>query len=251
MKPRSFHPSIEALEQREVPAVLNVANLNAVLVDATSNNPLTPSNQVTLSSGTLKILGSQTADFVNIYRMANNRVGVETSGGLGRHLNTYDISQVSRIVFDARYGDDTLFVDSIGISIPITAYGGAGDDLLQGGGGNDRLEGGIGQDKLSGAGGNDVLYGDAGNDFLFGGDGNDKLSGGGGYDELRGGAGNDVLDGGYDYFQDYMEGDSGADTFKIHKKAKLFGWTTFHENLVDFNSSEGDRVDYDHHLFGP
>lgn len=250
MKARSFRPHVEALELREVPALLAVGNLSGVFVQNPSN-PLTPSSAVTLSGGTLRIQGTDTADLVSLNRGANNTIMVQTSQGLGNHLNIYSLAQVSKVVFNAGYGDDTLFVDAIGLSVPVVAYGGQGSDLLQGGGGNDSLYGGGGDDRLAGAGGNDMLSGEAGNDKLFGNDGNDRLWGGNGYDELSGGAGNDLLDGGYDYFTDRMEGGTGADTFRVHKKIKLFGWKTFSENLVDFNKSQGDSIEYDHHLLGP
>lgn len=250
MRP-GFRPEIENLEQREVPANFAISSLDNLAVLNVAPPALTPSTAVTLSNSVLKIQGTQTADFVSLSRGANNQIFVQTGQGLGLHLNVYDVTKVSKVVFYGRYGDDTLFVDAIGLKVPVYAYGGEGSDLLQGGGGNDFLYGEGGHDTLSGAAGNDMLSGASGNDKLFGGDGNDRLFGGAGYDELRAGAGNDLLDGGYDNFADYMEGGDGADTFKVHKKAKLTGWKTYAENLVDYTKSLGDQISYDHHLLGP
>ncbi len=246
MKTRTVRPSLETLEARDVPAVFNLAT-HAVMQFQQS---VSPSSNVTLSNGTLKIECSQTADQVSIYKSGNN-VMVQTSGGLGYHLNSYNQSQVSKIFFNGKYGDDALFVDAISIAIPISAYGGHGDDLLQGGRGKDHLFGQGGNDRLSGYAGNDVLDGGSGNDLLLGGDGNDSLRGGSGYDQLFGNAGNDTLDGGYDNFADRMEGGAGADTFTVHKKASWFSWKTYAENITDRSSAQGDRISYDHHLLAP
>jgi Ca2+-binding RTX toxin-like protein len=236
---------MENLERRDVPALMFQAITTVHLFVPT------PSNAVHLNNGVLRIDGTNTADTVSIYRYSADKIAVQTSGGLGFHFQTFDQAQVSKILFFGNYGDDTLFVDSIGIDKPIYAYGGTGNDLLQGGRGNDLLVGGQGNDTLSGAGGNDYLDGGSDNDRLFGGDGNDHLEGGAGYDQLFGGAGNDYLDGGYDRFADRLEGDAGADTFVVHKSLSWFHWNTYHEDIVDLHSGEGDHIDYHHHLFGP
>lgn len=86
--------------------------------------------------------------------------------------------------------------------LQISAFGGAGDDVLtasglavafDGGAGNDTLNGGHGSDTLDGGDGNDRLLGRGGHDELNGGTGNDVLRGGGGRDVLRGHDGNDRL----------------------------------------------------------
>jgi Ca2+-binding RTX toxin-like protein len=240
-------PSVETLEARDVPAVLH---LPAQTFNVQFQQSVTPSSNVTLSNGMIKIEGSQTADQVSISKSGNNII-VQTSGGLGYHLNSYNQAQVSKIYFNGKYGDDTLFVDAISISTPISAYGGYGDDLLQGGSGKDHLFGQGGNDRLSGFAGDDLLDGGAGNDSLFGGDGKDSLYGGAGYDQLFGQAGNDYLNGGYDHFADRMEGGAGADTFVVHKKLSWFSWKTYAENIVDRSSAQGDRISYDHHVLAP
>ncbi|GGN34738.1 Ca2+-binding RTX toxin-like protein [Actinoplanes campanulatus] len=86
-------------------------------------------------------------------------------------------------------------------AIPLTADGGAGNDVLTGGSAADVLNGGTGNDRI---------YGVAGDDTLDGGSGNDVISGGAGYDLLRGQTGNDFIDGGT--HADVVEAGAGADT---------------------------------------
>ena len=73
-------------------------------------------------------------------------------------------SGVQSVVFSGGDGND--FLNAIGTATPITADGGAGNDILIGGVGDDILIGGGGADLLIGGGGNDVLIGGNGNDFF-------------------------------------------------------------------------------------
>ncbi|EDX87541.1 type I secretion target GGXGXDXXX repeat protein domain protein [Synechococcus sp. PCC 7335] len=72
---------------------------------------------------------------------------------------------VQSVLFSGGDGND--FLNGSGTATPITADGGAGDDILIGGDGDDILIGGDGADLLIGAGGNDILIGGGGSD-LFG-----------------------------------------------------------------------------------
>jgi len=73
-------------------------------------------------------------------------------------------SGVKSVIFSGGDGND--FLNGIGTKTPITADGGAGDDILIGGIGDDILIGGGGSDLLIGGGGNDVLIGGIGGDFF-------------------------------------------------------------------------------------
>jgi Ca2+-binding RTX toxin-like protein len=64
------------------------------------------------------------------------------------------------VIFSGGEGND--FLDASGTSTPITADGGAGDDILIGGSGDDILIGGDGADLLIGGAGNDILIGGSG-----------------------------------------------------------------------------------------
>lgn len=117
-------------------------------------------------------------------------------------------------------------------------YGGYGGfDLILGGGGNDRLSG---RGLVNGGTGNDTVFagdlastlnGDAGADYLRGGIFNDTISGSNGADTLSGGSRADRLSGGL-----------GADVFSyLFAEESTAGATQ--DQIVDFNRSEGDRID--------
>ncbi|GAA0478039.1 hypothetical protein Aca07nite_44880 [Actinoplanes capillaceus] len=72
-------------------------------------------------------------------------------------------------------------------SVPLTANGGSGNDVVFGGSGNDILNGGNGVDDVQGGSGNDTLRGGRGDDHVEGGAGKDKLYGEAGHDDLIGG----------------------------------------------------------------
>lgn len=111
-------------------------------------------------------------------------------------------------------------------------YGGNRSDQLFGGTGGDRLYGGRGDDRLSGQQGNDILTGHQGRDRLYGQSGADSLYGGNRNDSLWGGSGSDQLNGGNG--NDRLFGGSGADVFVFSVGA---------DRVVDFDSTEGDRID--------
>lgn len=173
---------LECLEPREVLAAIIGfdAASQAVWVSGTSGN----------DAATLDLPSANTL-----------RVRVVTGGATVEQ--TFDLSQVSVVQFDAGAGDDSLLNST---SVPVSVTGGDGNDSIAGGLGNDTLDGGSGRDTLLGSGGDDTLIGGAGDDLLRGGSGNDALDGGDGHDQLfgegssfdtlRGGLGNDTLDGG-------------------------------------------------------
>lgn len=154
-------------------------------------------------------------------------------------------------------GIDNVFNGSAGddIAVGVTPDGGlggndtlnglGGNDTLSGNGGSDTLNGGAGNDTLNGNGGPDTLNGNGGSDTLNGGNGSDTLNGGAGADTLSGGRGNDIVNGnggddliiwnsngagatdgrdvvnggaGTDTFE--LNGNSGAETFRIYTKAE-------------------------------
>ncbi|WP_424630070.1 DUF5801 repeats-in-toxin domain-containing protein [Bradyrhizobium sp. SYSU BS000235] len=96
--------------------------------------------------------------------------------------------------------------------------------------GADLMVGTAAGQTLEGLGGNDVLAAyHGGSNTLNGGSGNDLLLGGDGNDILNGGQGNDILSGG-----------KGADTFKADLGAQGTG---HQDTIVDYNFSEGDKLD--------
>ena len=111
-------------------------------------------------------------------------------------LISFAAGQLTRILVNARFGDDSI-------------TGGSSDDTLNGEGGNDTLLGMAGADSLNGGDGSDRLDGGAGNDTLFA-SAFDTVIGGTEADlvnvtgdlvtSVNGGTGNDTLQtsGGYD-----------------------------------------------------
>jgi len=93
------------------------------------------------------------------------------------------------------------------------------------------------QGRVAGTDGNDTLYGTTqGEETLLGAAGRDNLYGRGSNDRLDGGAGGDRLSGG-----------AGADTFIFtglgDSQANSQGSTTGRDQVIDFDSNAGDRLD--------
>lgn len=146
-----------------------------------------------------------------------------------------DINEFTTITVRSGGGDDNI--TAVKMPIPITVFGGAGNDYIAGTSfgdtlfgeaGNDRILGGVGDDFLDGGDGADSLEAGAGNDTMYGGAGNDRMYGvagddimygdlspddlseaSPGNDTMDGGAGNDVMHGGDG--NDSMTGNSGND----------------------------------------
>jgi Ca2+-binding RTX toxin-like protein len=114
-------------------------------------------------------------------------------------------------------------------------YAGLGDERRDGTEWPDFIHGGPGSDSLYGYEGPDSIYGDDGKDELYGGAGEDFLFGGKGPDYLDGGPGKNALTGG-----------EGPDQFVI--KDPCFG-ESLSGTIVDFNSSEGDKIVLSSSLF--
>jgi Ca2+-binding RTX toxin-like protein len=167
----------------------------------------------TLVGKVLTIAGTDNADRVSVLELGTKVVVTELSltPGTGTTRPTvsskrtvFNRSEIDSVSADLKGGNDVFLSLSLNRSnpLPITATGGAGNDVLRGGRaadsldggeGNDLISGGAGNDTVRGGAGNDRLSGDAGDDTVEGGDGRDHLLGGRGTDILRGGAGNDTL----------------------------------------------------------
>ncbi len=121
-------------------------------------------------------------------------------------------------------GDDVIRLPSGGVS----AYGEAGDDLMEGGDGTSYMSAGDGDDIVTGGEGNEYAWGQAGVDMMSGGGGNDQLSAGDGDDELTGDGGNDVLfgDDGNDVLaggpgRNYLDGGLGDDRYIVDSAGEI------------------------------
>lgn len=187
-KQHRFAPRLDALETREVPAVLAVFNTDAltVLGDGTANNIVVAAD----SAGNLQVTNN------------GNAVAINTT------LGTPNKANLKTITVDARGGSDSVVIDrsvnvldangKLAASANGTLIGGAGNDtirVLSGG-----FQGGVIGNPIIG---NFTMLGGAGDDFLDSGFGNDAMFGGEGNDTMRwlpgtlvdtfdGGSGNDT-----------------------------------------------------------
>lgn len=100
-------------------------------------------------------------------------------------------------------GDDGGYISS-DVTVPVTFFGGPGNDDIQGNALAQTIDGGPG---------NDVIEGYQGDDQLLGGDGADTVRGGAGNDRVDGGAGDDLVsgDGSEGQFTDVIDGGAGTD----------------------------------------
>ncbi len=123
---------------------------------------------------------------------SNNMAGVYVVRALGLESR---YSGVKRIYFDGGVGNDRL--ELIDVTVPVAAFGGAGDDILHGTKNTDLLVGGLGDDQLWGRGQADFLFGGGGNDTLYGdleaGNNDTALWGVGAADTIDAGAGDDLV----------------------------------------------------------
>lgn len=151
-------------------------------------------------------------------------------------------------------GDDTLTAQVMDTPLPITIYGGVGNDSIGGSELGDVLQGNQGADTVNGWEGNDWIYGGQGNDLLLGSDGGDNVNGNLGDDTVAGGSGADTLHGGQGNDSlagadgdDYLSGDLGDDTMAGGPGADVFhafaGGGA--DRITDFNAADGDTLRVD------
>jgi Ca2+-binding RTX toxin-like protein len=180
----------------------------------------------------LRVVGSEHRDVVNFtigrgnFLTATRDQYETTATGTIKttEKKSFDAALVAKLTVQVAGNNDTVSNFS---SIPMSASGGDGNDILKGGSGQDLLFGQSGNDQLFGNDGNDQVIGGSGNDimrggndndslsdseganFFFGDEGNDSLTDGGGASSLRGGSGDDQIWGGGG--NDTMFGEAGAD----------------------------------------
>jgi uncharacterized delta-60 repeat protein len=99
--------------------------------------------------------------------------------------------EVGRIRIQANDGDDVVLANAF--AIPVSLYGGSGNDTLTGGTGNDIISGGAGRNRVFGGRGDDLLAGGDDASEIHGGPGDDRLAGGPADDRFFGDAGNDQM----------------------------------------------------------
>ncbi len=181
-----FRPALQALETREVPAVIAM---------------FLPSTQ------TLTVLGDNQDNTVEVSRNAAGQLLVN-GGAVSVLGGTPTVANTALIQVFGLGGNDTLTLNEANGALPrANLFGGAGNDVLTGGSGADLLFGQAGNDTLLGKGGSDFLFGGAQNDTLRGGDANDQVFGESGNDRMIWNPGDET---------DLNEGGSGIDTVEVN-----------------------------------
>jgi len=96
-------------------------------------------------------------------------------------------TSLSGITVLGRDGNDTVTLANLPSTVPVTVYGGGGNDLVDGSSvaaAALTLNGEAGNDTLIGGGASDTLSGGAGDDMLIGNAGNNSYNGGAGFDTI-------------------------------------------------------------------
>lgn len=219
-QPNQFAPKMDALEAREVPAVLATFNtdLLTVLGDGAANNIVVSAD----ASGNLQVTNNGTA------------VAITSIAG------SADKSALRTVTVDARGGNDSIVIDrSVNVLDSAGRLMASANGVLNGGGGNDTIRvlsggftGGVIGNPIVG---NFVMFGDSGNDFLDSGFGNDAMFGGGGNDTLRWLPGTLI---------DTFDGGSGTDTAIIVGNTSLIPDVTT-PDPNDTSNGDAFRLDAD------
>jgi Ca2+-binding RTX toxin-like protein len=219
---------------------------------------------VTLHGGTLRIIGTDSADHIQLSHPIPSLFKPDTSRTFvdfnGEH-SEFKTSAIKRILIDGREGNDRIqvgidpFFNTCGAfswppdpypfepTVPALLLGGAGADTLIGGAGQDRIFGGAGSDFLDGSHNDDFVSGGAGDDALLGGSGDDRLRGGAGDDGFQGGAGLDLIFG--QAGNDWLDGDNSG-LSGSHERDQMFGGsgddTIYADAFDDLSGGEGDDL---------
>ncbi|MGE0152696.1 MAG: beta strand repeat-containing protein [Reyranellaceae bacterium] len=165
-----------------------------------------------------RFIGSANSDLVVWDAGTLSNLLFPSISSLGRARLPSANATVALEIFDLGAGNDLLNLTANTASLAggaspgvynfaVTAYGGAGNDIIASGEQGDALYGDVG--IL--VGGSDVIWGFAGNDTIFGDNGSttiDEIAGAA--DTLYGGAGSDTVYG--EGGDDTIDGDAGADT---------------------------------------
>ena len=136
---------------------------------------------VTTNAGvrTLNASGTIGPDTISVRRISGTQFGIRLSVSGTETVFDYGPAntQIQTLSILGRDGNDTITVDPL-LALPVSLYGGNGNDILKAGAANDVLVGGDGIDQLYGFGGSDLIVGGNGRDTLYSGGDQDILIGG-------------------------------------------------------------------------
>jgi hypothetical protein len=149
---------------------------------------------------------------LDVPRAAVERILVKTFGGHDYVLPLWGISQP--MTADGGAGNDWLVTGSgadivTDLSGKNRIYTGAGNDTVTTGDGDDRIWTDGGNDTVNAGGGSNDVYTDGGDDYVVTGDGADTIEAGSGNDRVYAGGGNDTVYGGDGH--DILVGGAGND----------------------------------------
>jgi len=159
------------------PSPLGGYNVTATVRTSTGTTLLVKSTSIVVSpllvveeTGQRVLYGGATSvnDTIAVRRISDTQFGVKLSATGSETVYNYGSAgtPVQRLVLYGLDGNDTITIDPL-LTIPVSLYGGNGNDVLRGGGGDDIIVGGDGLDQLYGFGGSDLIIGGTGRDTLY------------------------------------------------------------------------------------
>jgi hypothetical protein len=191
--------SLESLEGRRMFDATSYVDGKALIIEGTSNDDIVT---VRYYDGRLTVKSTSDATPGDAFQTFTEPVIAIIFRGFDGKDQFVNETTLPLLAFGGR-GNDII---NVGGSSKATVYGEQDNDILIGNDLANILDGGIGNDTLMALGGDDLLYGGPNDDKLLGYDGNDIMFGGAGLDELIAGVGRDFLHGGFDYTRDDLLG---------------------------------------------
>ncbi len=132
--------------------------------------------------------------FVNAREVPSGLITAILNGGAGNDvIRVFSSPAGVATTVNGGAGDDLIAVQS-DLTVPLSIFGGPGNDTIYGGAGNSLIDGGTGNNTLRAQGGNATIDSN-GTDLVYTGDGQVTVNGGAGSETVFGGAGNDVING--------------------------------------------------------
>lgn len=133
------------------------------------------------ADGVVRIDGTKFNDDIRVWEYQSGEKLAVRFGSRGKII-TFNLKVVDEIVVESGRGDDRIAVEFGGV--PVSVYGGRGNDIITGPPGGHLLDGGLDDDAITGGSGDDTLIGGRGNDELNGSVGADLMLGGAGMDTV-------------------------------------------------------------------